>query len=135
MFGCKAKVGLNTSNLLIEFIDNLVTDEDLENVEQEMNDAINAATFFANESAAMPTETSECPDQLSDNKSAKKFCVVCQQECSSAHSCESCGKVVHAICRISNEADERRKNICSLCHNKQEIPNKRSAAHASLQTH
>lgn len=39
MFGCKAKVGLSTSNLPIEVIDNLVTDEDLENVEQEIDDA------------------------------------------------------------------------------------------------
>ena len=51
-----------------------------------------------------------------------------------AHSCGSCRKVVHAICGISNEADEGGKVTCRLCHNKQEIMSKRSAAHGSLQT-
>ncbi|KAK5641453.1 hypothetical protein RI129_010000 [Pyrocoelia pectoralis] len=77
MFGCKAKVGLSTSNLPGEVVDSLVTDDDLENVEQQMEDAINAGTSSANELAAVAPE---------------------------------------------------------LCHNKQEIRNKRLAAHASLQT-
>ena len=47
LFGCKAKVGLNTSNLPRETLDNLVTEEDLENIEQEMEDAINATTSSA----------------------------------------------------------------------------------------
>ena len=87
MFGCKAKVRLSTSNLPIGVIDNLVTDEDLENVDQEMNDVVNTAVFSANEPSAVATETSESPDQLSDNKNVNKFGVVCQQECSSVHSC------------------------------------------------
>ena len=95
MFGCKAKVGLSTSNLPIEVIDNLVTDEDLENFEQETDYAVNTAICSANEPAAMAMETSESPDQLSDNKNANKFCVICQQS-SLAYFCGSCGEVVHA---------------------------------------
>ncbi|KAF2882612.1 hypothetical protein ILUMI_23558 [Ignelater luminosus] len=58
---------------------------------------------------------SESLDRLPNNNNAKTFCVVCEKECSSAHSCGSCDKDVHAVCEISNEADEG------------------SAAHVSLQ--
>ena len=121
LFGCKAKVGLNTSNLPRETLDNLVTEEDLENIEQEMEDAINATTSSANTS----TVVAERPDQLRDNSKANRFCVVCEKECSAAHSCGSCGNNVHAICGIANEADEGYGgNItCRLCYNKQEILN------------
>ena len=76
------------------------------------------------------------PQLLRDNSKANRFCVVCEKECSAAHSCGSCGNNVHAICGIANEADEGYGgNItCRLCYNKQEIMNKRSAAHTSLQT-
>ncbi|KAK4883923.1 hypothetical protein RN001_000194 [Aquatica leii] len=114
MFGCKAKVGLSTLNLPEEVVDSLVTDEDLENVKQQIEDAINAATSSANEPAAVAPKQTESRDY-------------------SAHSCGSCGNNVHAICGISCEAEEGYggKFTCRLCHNKQEIRNKRSAAHAN----
>ena len=41
---------------------------------------------------------------------------------------------MHAICGIKMKQTKEKKITCRLCHNKQEITNKRSAAHASLQT-
>ena len=41
---------------------------------------------------------------------------------------------MHAVSRISSEADEEGKITCRVGHNKQEITNKRSVAYASLQT-
>ena len=101
MFGCNAKVGLSTSNLPIEVIYNLVTDEDLENIKQEMDAAVNTVTFFANEPARVATEMPENPDKLCDNKNVNKFCVVCHQECSSVHSCGSCRKI--CACNLWNK--------------------------------
>ncbi|KAF2897674.1 hypothetical protein ILUMI_08501 [Ignelater luminosus] len=117
MFGCKAKVGLSTSNLPLEVVDNLVTEEDLENVEQEIEDAINAETFSRNKAPTVAVKPSESLDRLPNNNNAKTFCDV------------------HALCAISNEADEEcgGKLTCRLCHNKQEIGKKRSAAHVSLE--
>lgn len=97
-----------------------------------MEVAINATTSSANTSAAV----AERPDQLRDNNVANRFCIVCEKHCSAAHSCGSCGKDVHAICGVPNEADEGYGgNItCRLCHNKQDIMEHRSAAHTGLQT-
>ncbi|KAK4880961.1 hypothetical protein RN001_004280 [Aquatica leii] len=71
-----------------------------------------------------------------EDSNANIFCVMCEKECSSAHSCGSCGNNVHAISGISCKAEEGYggKITCRLCHNKLEIRNKKSAAHASLQT-
>ncbi|KAF2885982.1 hypothetical protein ILUMI_20191 [Ignelater luminosus] len=77
MFGCKTKVRLSTLNLPREVVDNLVAEEDLENVEQKMEDAINAGISFRN----------KAPDVVVDNSNAKKFCVVREKKCSLAHSC------------------------------------------------
>ena len=63
----------------IDVIDNLVTDEHLENVKQEMDGAVNTITFSTNKPAAVVTETLESPNQLSDNKNENKLYVVCQQ--------------------------------------------------------
>ena len=90
-----------------------------------MDDVVNTATFSVNKPAAVATETSQSPHQLSDNKNAVKFCLKCQQEYSSAHSLRSYGKVVHAICGIKMKQTKEKKITCRLCHNKQEITNKR----------
>ncbi|KAF8778670.1 SCAN domain-containing protein 3 [Argiope bruennichi] len=119
-----------------EVVDTLVSEEDLEKIEQEIEDAINAGSTFGNDkAAAVAMEVLESSDQFSDNNYAKTFCVVCEKECSSGHSCGSCGKDVHAICGISKEADEGHggKITCKLYHNKQEIRKKRSAACVNLQ--
>ena len=60
MFGCKAKVGLSTSNLPREVIDNAASKEDLINVQQEMEDSINAGTASRyGEAAVLGEEPSE----------------------------------------------------------------------------
>lgn len=135
MFGCKAKVGLSTSNLPREVLDNLVTDEDLKNIEQEMGDAINPGTSTGSEAVTEMVEQIENPDRLPDNNSGQMVCVLCEKECYSTHFCVSCGKHIHATCGISDKSKEGcgDKITCLLCHNTQEIRNKRSAAHDSLQ--
>ncbi|XP_059174975.1 KRAB-A domain-containing protein 2-like [Physella acuta] len=103
MFGCKAKVGLSTSNLPRELVDNLFTDEDLEKVEQQMEDA---TTSSANELA--------------------------EKECGSARFCGSYGNNVHAVSNESDE-EHTGKTTGRQCFNKQETRSKRSGAQASLQ--
>ncbi|XP_033215419.1 KRAB-A domain-containing protein 2-like [Belonocnema kinseyi] len=44
MFGCKEKVGLSTSNLPNEVIEQLKTQEDLEKAEKEMRNSMNHTT-------------------------------------------------------------------------------------------
>ncbi|KAF2899893.1 hypothetical protein ILUMI_06293 [Ignelater luminosus] len=117
-FGCKAKVGLSTSNLPREVVDNLVTEKDLENVEQEMEDAINAELppkmKFLHAVAVEPLESL---DRLPDNNNAKTFCVVYVKK-----------SMVQPII-----VDPAAKMSTQICHNKQDIRKKWSAAHASLQ--
>ncbi|KAF2905985.1 hypothetical protein ILUMI_00193 [Ignelater luminosus] len=76
-----------------------------------MKDAVNAETASKNEVPAVTVEPSESLD---------------------SHYCGSCGKDVHAVCVISNEADEGYGGKVT-CHNKQEIEKKRSVAHVGLQ--
>ncbi|XP_068129756.1 SCAN domain-containing protein 3-like [Hyperolius riggenbachi] len=133
MFGCTAKVGLSTSNLPKEIVDKLVTEEDLEKIEHEMETAIHGGTSAADNAAVV--RASGTSVQSPKNSNTKVMCPVCEKECSSAHTCESCGNDVHAICGVSNAADEGygTKITCWLCHKKQEIRKKRSAAHVGLQ--
>lgn len=84
-------------------VNNLVTEEDLENVELEMEGAINSGNASGNEAPVMAVEPSENPEGLAGNNYAIIFCVVCGKECSAAHSCGSCGKDVHAVCGMNTE--------------------------------
>ncbi|KAF2905940.1 hypothetical protein ILUMI_00235 [Ignelater luminosus] len=78
-----------------------ITGKDLENVEQETEDVLNAGISFT-----ATVDPSKSLDWLPDNNNAKTFCVVCKKECSLPNFCGSCDKAVYAVCRIINEAEE-----------------------------
>jgi hypothetical protein len=71
---------------------------------------------------------------LVQGASTETKCVVCEKDCTMAHSCVSCKLPVHVICGTSDVENEGygTKVICFLCKNKEKIKTKRSAAHSSL---
>ncbi|KAF2879886.1 hypothetical protein ILUMI_26281 [Ignelater luminosus] len=112
--GKDVKIGYNkvTIDGIIHAYTIYVTAKDLENVEQEMEDAMNAGTASRNEAPTVAVGPSQSLDWLPDNNNAKTFCV-----------------------KRVNKAEEGYggKVTCRLCHSKQEIGKKSSAAHVSLQ--
>ncbi|KFD63443.1 hypothetical protein M514_24369 [Trichuris suis] len=137
LFGCKAKVGLATSSLPQDVLQDIQTEEQLE----EMIENVQTIPREETDSHLQETDTiaqekkdetvlhdgrnqSHDEDMVTKEASISVICCVCLKETSGAYTCRNCGRKVHAICGHAIRDDRYEKMegyeaniLCNLCFN------------------
>ncbi|KFD69436.1 hypothetical protein M514_07937 [Trichuris suis] len=137
LFGCKAKVGLATSSLPQDVLQDVQTEEQLEEIIESVQTIPREETdrpLQERDSIALD-ETSEVvlhdgrnqshgEEMVTEEASISLICCVCLKETSGAYTCRNCGRKVHAICGHAIRDDRYEKMegyeaniLCNLCFN------------------
>ncbi|XP_012590098.1 PREDICTED: SCAN domain-containing protein 3 [Condylura cristata] len=125
-FSSEAKLSLSHSRLTEELVASPNTEDDLEQVDQELENTLRAQYEDNMETG---TESSDIEENLSlpslvanrnhpESRLKCLSCVVCQKECTGANSCMSGDWNVHPVCGVSSphEGEGYSRSItCSLC--------------------
>ncbi|XP_078509625.1 KRAB-A domain-containing protein 2-like [Lissotriton helveticus] len=147
LFGYKARVGLSTSSLPDDVLQDVETEEEVEKIiesvkttqqqEERRDESMQEAQLPAediaenaihdggnqNSDEAMVIEEPSI-SMVIENPSSSAICCVCLKENSGAHTCRKCCRNVHAICGNSPKDDDGDKVedygvsiLCNVCFN------------------
>ncbi|XP_063287869.1 SCAN domain-containing protein 3-like [Pelobates fuscus] len=134
MFGCKPKMGLMSSSLPKDVIENLKTEEDLELAEAQLKYCPKKQDLKTSEVLNYTTNV-KAPTKIGERNTSQRdsmfpCCVVCNQTCPETHECTVCRRYVHTSCSIFkiDDHDGLLRPICSLCNNECDVKRKRPGA-------
>lgn len=142
-FNSEAKLGLSHSQLTEELVTSLNTENELEQANKELENTLRAQY---EENIETGTDSSDTDENLSVTpKVVKKTppesrlnfssCVVCEKECTGAHSCISCDRNVHAFCGVPSQHETEGfhpRITCSLCYETTTMKRKHDGIQRSL---
>ncbi|XP_004441803.1 PREDICTED: SCAN domain-containing protein 3 [Ceratotherium simum simum] len=126
-----------------ELVASLNTENELEQADKELENTLRAQF---EENIETGTDSSDIDENLSVTpkvahktppESRLKFlsCVVCEKECTGAHSCISCDRNVHALCGVRSQHETegyRHRITCSLCYETTTMKRKHDGIQTSL---